>query len=322
MAPKKKNNNNSTPTNKDTTIQQETTQSTDAGMTVTTTTTTTSEKPIEQTSETPQTDYAKIANEVVAEHNKLITNPTTYIPLLEEQMKYFKDNNILIRPGEAPIQTNEGKKAYEEAVEFLKTAKALKPLENSEKLAKSANDHVNDIGTRGAASHESADGKNVSDRIEKYIEWEGVCGENIEFGFKKAEDVIINLLVDDGMSDRPHRRHMFNEKFHHFGVAAGAHKAFDLAVVIDYVSNVREMGTHPSEEHNSPMPKRTEGKKMNDFQYDDADAPDDCESVNIKKSRKTIDGDEYQVNKKTYLLKDGTTHIVEVVEKIIAPKSS
>jgi len=39
--------------------------------------------------------------------------------LLEEHINYFKDQ-ILYKPNEVPVQTNEGKDAYLLAIEFLK----------------------------------------------------------------------------------------------------------------------------------------------------------------------------------------------------------
>jgi uncharacterized protein YkwD len=265
-------------------------------------------------------EYDQIRESLFIEHFKLRTNPKSYIPHLQEQMKYFRENNVLAKPGEVPIQTNEGEDAYLEAIEFLKYQPAMSELIMDPHLTKAAQDHVNDIGPKGAVSHEGADGKNVSDRIERYIEWEGICGENIEFGTKNPVDIMINFIVDDGLEKRPHRNHLFNDKFNYFGIAVGEHKTTEIVVVIDFTSRVRQFGTHHSNLYNYIVTKDeqpAEGKQKNLFQLEDADAPDDTESVNIKKLTKTIEGEDYQVTKKCYLLKDGTTHIVEVVEKMI-----
>ena len=53
--------------------------------------------------------------------------------------------------------------------------------------------------------HEGSDGKNISERIEKYCQWDGAIAENLDFGFKSAENIMINLLVDDGVKARYQR---------------------------------------------------------------------------------------------------------------------
>ena len=112
----------------------------------------------------------------------------------------------------------------------------------SDKLAKAAQEHAEDIGPLGFFSHESKDGKNVSERIDKYCEWETACCENIDLASRTGVDVIVSLLVDDGMDKKFHREHLFREEITHFGIGAGPHKDYDTVVVIDYVGGLRELG--------------------------------------------------------------------------------
>ena len=35
-----------------------------------------------------------------------------------------------------------------------------------------------------------------------YCEWDGACAESIDFGFKNAENIVANLIVDDGVKER------------------------------------------------------------------------------------------------------------------------
>ena len=34
-------------------------------------------------------------------------------------------------------------------------------------------DHAKDLGSKGLSSHEGSDGNGLSERIEKYVEWDG-----------------------------------------------------------------------------------------------------------------------------------------------------
>ena len=59
---------------------------------------------------------------------------------------------------------------------------------------------------------ENAEDNNIEERISKYVDWDVAISENIDFGGFTGEDVIINLLVDDGVEDRSHRSNLFNTK--------------------------------------------------------------------------------------------------------------
>ena len=48
-------------------------------------------------SEQEQIDFISIQNALYTELNKLRNNPKSYIPLIEEEMKSLKKNNILKR---------------------------------------------------------------------------------------------------------------------------------------------------------------------------------------------------------------------------------
>ena len=64
-------------------------------------------------------NFDELRQGIFTEHNKIRSNPSSYIEILQKQMTYFK-GDILYRPKEVPIQTNEGVKAFEQAIEFLK----------------------------------------------------------------------------------------------------------------------------------------------------------------------------------------------------------
>ena len=68
-------------------------------------------------------NYEEISKEIYLQHNILRTNPLSYIPKLENSLKYYKDTKIYSPPDEDPIKTSEGKDSVEDAITFLKSQK-------------------------------------------------------------------------------------------------------------------------------------------------------------------------------------------------------
>jgi uncharacterized protein YkwD len=263
-----------------------------------------------------QINYEELTKQLIEEHNKVRADPSSYIPKLENHIKYFR-GDVLARPGSHAIKTHEGKAAYEEAIEFLKRQMPVGLLTHDSRLSSACKDLVDDLGPKGQASHESADGKTASDRIEAYCEWDGTCCENLDFGARTAEDIIVNFIVDDGVPDRGDRKNLFKPDINYIGVAVGPHKEYEVMAVVDYVAGVRNIGEE-SADIKSFIPKyiektmNKENKPKNAFQEDDPDAPDETVSVQIVKTTKVIKGKARKVTKKIYTLKNKTQHVVEI----------
>ena len=267
---------------------------------------------------TKKNTFDDLEKELFQLHNKIRSDPQSYIPKLKEYLKYFR-NKIYHPPGEDPIQTYEGVEAFEDAIQFLKNQKPVEPLEFNDFIKNACRDHANDIGEKGLTSHEGSTTKNISERLEKYCEWDGVCSESIDLGFKVAENILINLLVDDGVSNRYQRLNIFNAKFKYIGIGAAPHKEYEICVVIGYAMNIRQIGTEPKNmtEFIQEYVKKTmnkQKKSKNPFQDEDIDAPDNTIAVNIEKQKKIIGGKLKKITKKIFLLDNGAQHIVEVEE--------
>jgi uncharacterized protein YkwD len=263
-------------------------------------------------------DYNNFARDVLENVNKARTDPYSFVNILSENLKYFR-GNIFAKTGQDAIQTVEGRSAFEEAIDFLKAQSAVGVLSYNEHLSNACRDHVIDIGPKGLASHDGSDGSNVSDRIERYGEWDGALAENVEFGSRSAEDVVISWIVDDGLKDgRIHRRNLFHSTFKYAGVSVGDHKEFGTVTVMNYTAGVRNKGEESPDVQNFIKDyvdkSLRKGEAKNAFQEEDHDAPDDTVSVKFQKCIKTIREKERKVTKKIYTLKDGTQHIVEIEE--------
>ena len=55
-------------------------------------------------------------------------------------------------------------------------------------------------------SQKKSDGNGLSERIEKYIEWDGVVVENLDFCYKFGENIVWILIVDDSSKEKKPKR--------------------------------------------------------------------------------------------------------------------
>ena len=80
-------------------------------------------------------------------------------------------------------------------------------------------------------------------RLEKYCDRDGAIAENLDFGFKIPENIIMNMVIDDGDENRYQRKNLFYPDFRYVGIGVGPHREYGICVVIEYAYNIREKGT-------------------------------------------------------------------------------
>ena len=128
-------------------------------------------------------DYDQKAQEIFNLINTYRKNPRELAKKLELVRAYLDpDTNILSEPNKIQIQMVEGDNVFKEAIQFLKNLPPLKPLQWDQNLARSAQEHVDDIGPKGLLLYQSSDGTEPEDRISKYGTYVDSLGENIDFG--------------------------------------------------------------------------------------------------------------------------------------------
>jgi uncharacterized protein YkwD len=180
-----------------------------------------------------------LENAVVHELNMARTAPKDYASFLEQYKKYY-DKKLLKLPGQTPILTNEGVGAVVEAIRYLRSVKPLPPLNPSKGMSSGARDHVTDQGPSGSTQRKGSDESQAWDRVNRYGTWEKSIGENIAYGSDKARNIVMFLIIDDGVSSRGHRKNIFNPDFRVIGVACGHHATYRTVCVITFAGGYKE----------------------------------------------------------------------------------
>ena len=73
--------------------------------------------------------------------------------------------------------------------------------------------------------------------MDRYGTWNRWAAENTSYGFDSAMDIVMQLLVDDGVSSRGHRKNLFSEYGTVTGVASGYHAKFAHMSCITYAGS-------------------------------------------------------------------------------------
>ncbi|GAP95507.1 CAP domain-containing protein [Leptolyngbya sp. NIES-2104] len=182
----------------------------------------------------------EIETAIVNETNRLRSNPQAYAAELAELRHYFK-GNILRLPGYLALETQEGVAVVDEAIRDLKATSPLPALTISPGLSLGARDHVLDLAPKGKTGHYGTDGSNPFQRMNRYGTWQGVAGENISFSpIATARWHVMQLVIDDGVKNRGHRKALLNPDYRLTGSACGGHSVYGQMCVMTYTKEYTE----------------------------------------------------------------------------------
>lgn len=177
---------------------------------------------------------------VIRELNLARQNPALYATFVQE-LRSRMNGSLLVLPGHTRIRTKEGTAALDEAIRFLQSARPLPPLTASHGMSRAAADHCADQAT-GGFGHEGRDRSHAGQRILRYGNFRGSWGENISYGKSTARDVVLALIIDDGLPARKHRANIFNPNFNFAGAAFGPHARFGTVCSMDFAGMYSERG--------------------------------------------------------------------------------
>lgn len=182
----------------------------------------------------PAVADSELARGVHAEMNRARTNPQGYAAYLQQFRRKFRGKNYRV-DRHTQVVTSEGLKAVDEAIGFLSRAKPLPPLAWSAGLSKAVGDLTKEQGETGSTGHNAMSGT-MEERIEHHGRWSGKIGENIGYGPADARQMVMQLIIDDGVPDRGHRKNIFNSSFTQAGVACGPHPVFGTMCAMDFAT--------------------------------------------------------------------------------------
>ncbi|MDF7774027.1 CAP domain-containing protein [Sphingomonas sp. AOB5] len=179
----------------------------------------------------PPTPQITLETAVIAEINYARANPKAYANRLREYRKGFRGNTVYYPGNRDGLYTYEGVAAVDEAIRFLDRQTPLGPLRHAPLLARAARDHIDEQGPRGVTGHESRNGDRAAQRVLKRGGGTYVA-ENITYGPPSAAEVVRQLIVDDGVPGRGHRRVIYAGEFRFAGAACGGHRVYRHMCVI------------------------------------------------------------------------------------------
>ena len=193
--------------------------------------------PAELNSAKDATYLNELEQQVILELNKVRSNPKQYAEDYLEELRSAYSGKLYTYPGQDPVKSQEGILPLEECIQVLKKTAPMPVMKPTEGLAKAADELVADQQKYGGIGHISRKGVNPQKRIEKYGTWDICSAEDITYGSFEARQIVIALLIDDGVSDRGHRKNILNPCFRFAGVANGTHPSYLSMCVIDYAGD-------------------------------------------------------------------------------------
>lgn len=177
-----------------------------------------------------------LAQQILEETNLVRREPQRYVGFLQEFRQRFRGKNYLLPDSDTQVITNEGVEALDEAINFLSTQAPLPPLTGYQGLSDAAADLVHDQGETGDVGHGGRRSGDMKVRIERHGTWKSRIAENIGYGPYTARLMVMELIIDDGVPGRGHRKNIFTRDFAVAGVACGPHPRYRNMCVMEFAA--------------------------------------------------------------------------------------
>jgi uncharacterized protein YkwD len=179
---------------------------------------------------------------VLDEINTARKNPQKYIKYLEDYKKSFKGKTVYLSK-DLLIETVEGTASIDEAIGYLKNLPALGYYDFSVGLNKAAARQLKDLIADSSIGHIGKDGSDLPARIRKFGAVSGKYAENIAYYAPTPRDVVLAMIIDDGIKNRSHRKNIFSPNFKIVGIAFGKSKSSPGLCVVNFAERFYETNT-------------------------------------------------------------------------------
>lgn len=115
-------------------------------------------------------------------------------------------------------------------IKILEKTESRKVLAPSKSLYTIAKAHAIDFGKSGKTGH-----GNFDKRFDKYFDnCNCIIAENCDYGNSEALDIVMSLLIDEGVSNLGHRKNILNTAYTNIGVSISTHKKYRQSCVMDF----------------------------------------------------------------------------------------
>ncbi len=185
-------------------------------------------------------DYNKINEEVFILLNKARREPGWVADELNKLKKFYKDKEYRNPNLGFHLLTEEGVKAIEDAIHYLRNEiYPQKELALSQPLSDAARELVDHIGPNGYTSHMDHE-HSMEVRVKSRFNETGSLAENVSFGWSDPKEIVFQLIIDDGVSTRGHRKNIYEGAFDKVGISSGEHKGYQHCCVIEFHGRAKE----------------------------------------------------------------------------------
>lgn len=117
----------------------------------------------------------------------------------------------------------------------LKKTSGLSPLMPEKDLTAVAQGHARQSGEKGSTGHQGFNTRFEPLMGNPYSH----VGENCSYGYERAIDIVISLLIDEGIKSLGHRNNILAVDFNSVGVAIRPHRSYRTNCVMDFGSRDR-----------------------------------------------------------------------------------
>ena len=123
---------------------------------------------------------------------------------------------------------------------FLKTVAKLDSYKFSESLAKPAHVQLKDLQENNSFGHFGKDGSNLPARISRFGSLPINYAENITYYVDLPKEIVMTMIIDDGIAGRGHRKNLFSQSFKVVGIAYGKGSGREGLCVTVFANSFRE----------------------------------------------------------------------------------
>ncbi|MFT6925966.1 MAG: hypothetical protein ACJAZP_001560 [Psychromonas sp.] len=199
--------------------------------------------PVKKLAPAKDLSYLSVLEKNIILHlNMARTDPPRYSQEFIAPRSAFYNNKMYLEPG-GPVnfiglQTQEGLSAVYEAAEIMNNTMPIGPLKANKTLTLAAQDHATEQSKSDAVGHVGENGSTLQNRVERYGKWQHTIGENIIYGAHSGREVVVELLIDDGVKNRGHRTNILQKDYQVVGVSCAKHPSYRSVCVMDFAGGI------------------------------------------------------------------------------------